>query len=163
MANPGVLQWHQRRPDRKDHIHRPMEVEMSTNRMILGLVIAAVAMIAALTGWEAVSVERLGSQPASAGAPGYFAGQDFAQRHPELSRAFMEAEGADYALRHPELSKASVPADNSDYFLRHPELNQPSVAVDSSDFFLRHPDWISTSGLVDTSDYALRHPELSSP
>jgi hypothetical protein len=128
---------------------------MNINRVIVGLIVAAVATIAGLTGREAVAIQSM-NQPSN-----YYAGADFAQRHPDVSQPSASRIEQLAALKDSSARLASSPVDLSDYALRHPEFSAAAVPVDTSDFYLRHPTWISTSGAIDTSDYALRHPELS--
>jgi hypothetical protein len=142
---------------------------MSNKRVsALVLVIAAVIVAAAtvsLTGAKSsrpsddFAVRHPEGMPQSAAL---YAGQDFAQRHPELSAAVsLSIKAEDFAIRHPEgMPNAAVPAwyyTSDDFALRRPAVTSAASTIDTSDYFLRHPELIVTQ----SEDYALRHPELS--
>jgi hypothetical protein len=177
MATVDLLQWqhHTAGPPTRT-FNRPTEVEMSTSRVVFGVIVVALATTAAITAREAAAIERT-NQPSN-----YYSGADFAQRHPQLSQpsavrldqlVAIKDDGqpasadADMrsAARLDQLAQikdgglsVTHAADLSDYALRHPELRGATSPVDTSDFYLRHPTWVSTPWTVDPRIFTLRNP-----
>jgi hypothetical protein len=144
-----------------------MEAEMNTNRVIAGLIVAAVATIAALTGREAIAIEST-NRPSN-----YYAGADFAQRHPEVGHPSAARLEQLAAIKDGNAAPASGPVRAS-----AARLDQLAAIKDGSPAYvsgtvgasaarldqlaaIKDGGLAAAASLGDLSDYALRHPELS--